>query len=146
MLHQLVYVSRPAPSLTLTDVSAIVAAATDRNEELGMTGFLAFRPGWFLQVIEGSRDNISRLFCRIARDNRHDQVELISVAPIERRMFGQWGMGLAVFAGEQAPIVRRFLAPADADARRLTREDALSLLSELAYERATRPGVSAFAP
>ena len=46
----------------------------------------------YLQVLEGPRVNVSNLFIKISRDERHQNPILISVDDIQQRMFGVWAM------------------------------------------------------
>lgn len=61
---------------------------------LGVTGLLLQENGVILQVLEGPRAAIAPLFLRIAADQRHFDVTLIEVRPIDELCFPRWGMTL----------------------------------------------------
>ncbi len=94
MLKSLLYVSRSRlDSLeSAVQVADIVGSARPRNESLGVTGALIFTEASFAQVIEGSGAALDELMGSILKDNRHDDIRIISICEIEERRFGQWWM------------------------------------------------------
>ncbi|MEH0071461.1 BLUF domain-containing protein [Pannonibacter sp. Pt2-lr] len=66
---------------------AITAAAIKRNAASGLTGCIVFTGQHFLQVLEGSQEDVEDTFGRISRDNRHTDVRVLSEGPIEAREF-----------------------------------------------------------
>jgi len=54
---------------------------------------LCFSEGIFLQVLEGGRSAVNRLYNRIASDSRHTDVELLCYEEIDERHFAGWAMG-----------------------------------------------------
>ena len=93
-LCQLIYVSRATEKMSMRDAMAIVDAASVNNAKIGVTGLLCYGGGYFLQVLEGDGDVVSRTFCRIARDDRHADVRLIDFSMIQARRFEDWSMRL----------------------------------------------------
>ena len=63
-----------------------------RNQTLGITGMLIMCDGWFLQALEGGPQATTRLYNGIAGDERHHDIQLHSVVPIDERMFPDWSM------------------------------------------------------
>ena len=47
----------------------------------------------FLQVLEGGRTAVSKLYNRIASDARHTDVVLLNFDEIDERRFSGWSMG-----------------------------------------------------
>lgn len=92
-LLQLTYRSLPTPACDQAEVMRIVRGARAANLERDVTGYLLYRPGRFLQVLEGPADIVTGLFAGISRDPRHDGVALIGARRIERRTFRRWTMG-----------------------------------------------------
>jgi hypothetical protein len=74
MLGRIVYVSRAAPGLGMTQVCAIVREADARNGAEALSGALLFLDGWFVQLIEGPRERLEARFARIRGDARHAAV------------------------------------------------------------------------
>ena len=92
MMVRLLYVSRPVVPLTTTVTGSILATARAHNAANGITGALCQGQGLFLQVLEGERSAVNRLYGRIMLDRRHQDVELLQLEEIAERRFGQWSM------------------------------------------------------
>lgn len=72
----------------------ILAGARNRNRALGVTGLLLYHRGEFVQLLEGERDAVRKIyFDVILRDPRHTSVNLCWDFDIERRSFPDWSMG-----------------------------------------------------
>ena len=92
MLIRLFYVSTAVGPQTTTVTGSILKAAQAWNTRNGITGVLCQGQGVFLQVLEGERDTVTRLFEGIAADRRHQNVELIHRETITARRYGKWAM------------------------------------------------------
>ena len=131
MLIRLIYASEVAISLTPGSVQAIVDCARAANQRRHITGALAFDSSNFLQVLEGERETVSELFCRIAQDKRHRRVQLLESVAVDERMFATWSMG---FAAADAHGRDTFLRHSSVDhfaPSNLSARSALGLLSTL---------------
>ncbi len=99
-LSQLLYGSEVAPqgfpggSLTAQGLVALHEKSQRQNEEIQVTGILLYNAGHFLQLLEGNAIVIRRLFEKIRRDRRHQNVQQLAFLPVEARLFGSWSMGL----------------------------------------------------
>jgi hypothetical protein len=93
MLVRLMYVSRAVPALDQEELVAILRKSRAANPAHGITGVLCFSEGIFLQVLEGGRGAVNRLYNKIAADARHTQVELLRYEEIGERRFAGWAMG-----------------------------------------------------
>ncbi len=93
MLVRLMYASRAAAAVDQDELVAILRKSKANNPALGITGVLCFSEGIFLQVLEGGRGAVNRLYNRIATDARHTQVELLVYEEIGERHFAGWSMG-----------------------------------------------------
>jgi len=92
MMVRLLYVSRQMAPLTTTVTGSILTTARAHNSANGITGALCQGQGLFLQVLEGERSAVNRLYGRIMLDRRHQDVELLQFEEITERRFGQWSM------------------------------------------------------
>ena len=54
-----------------------------KNKSCGISGVLCSGEGVFLQVLEGERSAVSKLFAIICRDNRHTDIELLHYEEIK---------------------------------------------------------------
>lgn len=92
MLIRLIYVSKAAGQQTPALTEAILRKAQVSNAQHDITGVLCEGQGVFLQVLEGERPNVTRLYGKIAADKRHKDLELIHCESIDHRRYGQWSM------------------------------------------------------
>lgn len=92
MLCQLIYRSRVARRVRFADAEAIAAAAAENNAKLSISGLLLYTPAYFVQVLEGGRAAVELTFARIAKDDRHEEIEALAKREIEERQFGRWAM------------------------------------------------------
>ena len=93
MLVRLMYASRAVPAVDQEELIAILKKSKVNNAKSGVTGALCFSEGVFLQVLEGGRTAVSRLYNRIASDARHTDIVLLNYDEIEERRFSGWSMG-----------------------------------------------------
>ena len=93
MLVRLMYASRAAASVNQDELVAILKKSKVNNPGIGVTGVLCFSSGIFLQVLEGGRNAVSKLYNHIASDPRHHDVVLLSYEEIGERSFAGWSMG-----------------------------------------------------
>ncbi|OQX21220.1 MAG: hypothetical protein BWK80_34050 [Desulfobacteraceae bacterium IS3] len=92
-VYSVIYVSRASDSITHDEIKQILHSARKENSELGITGFLIFNKGYFLQLLEGRQDSVDELLRKIADDRRHDDVRIVLRTFNERRLFSDWTMG-----------------------------------------------------
>jgi hypothetical protein len=92
MQIRLLYVSRAVGPQTTTVTGSILATAQPHNQASGISGVLCQGQGLYLQVLEGERSAVNRLYARILLDRRHHDVELLLLEEIKERRFPQWSM------------------------------------------------------
>lgn len=92
-LIRALYLSRARPGLDENDIRRILEVSRANNAALGITGVLCGGRNDFIQVLEGPETNLIKLYSRILDDPRHSDCTLLSIAPIETRMFNDWSMG-----------------------------------------------------
>jgi hypothetical protein len=97
-MYRLIYKSRANQRIDWEFVSELVSSSEDSNQEAGITGVLLATETHFLQVLEGSFDDVNDLFVHIVRDPRHDKIRLIAFDCVDSRLFGGWAMhGVGIF-------------------------------------------------
>ncbi|MCK7492603.1 MAG: BLUF domain-containing protein [Comamonadaceae bacterium] len=74
----------------------------------------AISEGIFLQVLEGGRSAVNRLYNRIAADPRHAEVELLSYEEIGERRFAGWSMGQVNMSAAEPGAAAEVLGDGDA--------------------------------
>jgi hypothetical protein len=92
MLVRLLYVSSAVGPQTTTVTGSILKTARLFNKESAITGVLCQGQGLYLQVLEGQRSAVNRLYARVVSDQRHKDVELLDYEEITERRFGAWSM------------------------------------------------------
>lgn len=90
-MRQYVYVST-AEQLEQDDVAAILASCQRHNAERGVTGLLLYNGRNFLQLLEGTADDLEWIMHRIERDNRHHGISRLYDEPTETRACPDWAM------------------------------------------------------
>ncbi len=91
-MEQLVYASTAAPAVAGGDVFNIIEQSSRRNPQRGVTGFLVFVNGTFLQYVEGPGTSLDMLLADLERDSRHHSIRVIDRRPRETRAFPKWTM------------------------------------------------------
>lgn len=91
-MHQIVYVSDAKPDLTAVDLFRIIEQSARNNPNAEITGFLIYRGGRFLQLIEGPLMALESLLAKLKHDPRHGSLEVLSRVPIPARSFPRWRM------------------------------------------------------
>ena len=95
-LERLVYGSTATGHTdNLLNMATILAESGRNNARDGLTGALAAHENRYIQVIEGSPQALDGLLRRLATDNRHRDIVIFGRSPVDRRVFGDWGMANA---------------------------------------------------
>lgn len=105
MLIRLLYISRATGAITTTVTGSILESARVHNRVAGITGVLCQGQGLFIQVLEGERSTVNRLYNTIIKDKRHHDVELVAIEEIQARKFPNWSMAHVIIS-ENDPIVQ----------------------------------------
>ena len=72
---------------------------SDRNNSRDqITGFLAERAGYFLQLLEGPEALVRACYARVQSDPRHSQIVLQGEAMADQRLMPNWGHGYVEIA------------------------------------------------
>ena len=92
MLKALIYVSDAKATFSNKDLNSLSQKAYDNNKLRGVTGFMCFQHGQFLQYIEGEDVKVDSLFSVIQSDERHQVVSYITNDMLEKPRFSSWNM------------------------------------------------------
>lgn len=90
-LAQLIYGSRPFGYDDLA-LAGILAIARTNNRRDAITGALICREDIYLQLLEGDSQAVTAAFARIARDDRHTDVNKLWTGDVDARLFPDWAM------------------------------------------------------
>jgi hypothetical protein len=114
-MKQLIYRSRPF-GFDAAMLAGLLTTSRRNNMRDNITGALICRHDLYLQLIEGPPDSIDALYTRIATDDRHLDVMLLTVRDVAMRMFPEWAM-----LDDKAPTL--FWSPAEVAAGALEAAD-----------------------
>jgi len=131
MLVRLLYASRAVPGIDQEELGAILRRSKGHNPTVGVTGVLCFSGGIFLQVLEGGRAQVNRLYNRIAADPRHTDVELLLYEEIGERRFAGWSMGQVNLSRMNPSLLLKYSATATLDPFAVSGKVSLALFDEL---------------
>lgn len=92
MLVRLLYVSKEVENPTVDFAATNLESFKRHNKSNGITGVLLSGNGVFLQVLEGERVTINKLYARILKDTRHTDIELLHYEEIDQRVFYAWSL------------------------------------------------------
>lgn len=99
MLKRILYCSKASGHWSAnvpTDITKIIIQARNFNCANGVTGFLCFRQGYYMQLIEGASTIIDELYQRICADSRHSAiVTLLDENDAGQRCFSSWCLKLS---------------------------------------------------
>ena len=92
-LYSLLYVSQATRPMNESELKDLLEEARESNRAQGITGFLLYFNGSFMQIIEGQRSRILALLERLRRDARHHGLRVVFEGGIQQRAFVGWSMG-----------------------------------------------------
>ena len=92
MLVRLLYVSKEIAEQPSNFAKSNLDQFRINNKISEISGVLCSGDGVFLQVLEGERNAVSKLYVNICRDQRHTDIELLHFEEITDRIFYDWSM------------------------------------------------------
>jgi hypothetical protein len=112
MPYQIIYSSVSSTPMQTEDLQDLLRRAQDNNARQGITGALVYVDGFFLQILEGPMESVSKLMEKIARDLRHETVTVLQAGEVAAAGFSDWTMAyvsataeqVAEWAGLKAPL------------------------------------------
>jgi enamine deaminase RidA (YjgF/YER057c/UK114 family) len=107
MLVRMLYVSRAVGPQTGMVTASVLATAQEKNALHGVSGVLCQGQGLYLQVLEGERAVVNRLFANIVKDPRHNDVQMLAFDEIPRRRYPAWSMAHVLLADDDAMVRMR---------------------------------------
>lgn len=131
MLVRLLYASRSAQPVAPEVIEAILEQSRKHNPELGITGILCQSGEVFMQVLEGGRAPVNRLYNQIVRDERHRDVVLLHYEEIAERRFAGWTMGQVNLAKVNPSTLLKYCETQALDPYAMSGAAAMALLEEL---------------
>jgi hypothetical protein len=107
---QIVYTSTANQEFSTADIERLLLGVRARNKAIGVTGMLVFHDDTFLQALEGEPRAVNEVYASIQGDARHRDIAVLHRGSgFEQRVFGDWPLGFADFAGA-ADFLRGFMS------------------------------------
>lgn len=131
MLVRLMYASRMAKPLDPEELAQILRQSRQQNPANGITGVLCNSGELFIQVLEGSRAAVNRLYSHIVADARHADVTLLAYEEIGERRFAGWAMGQVNVARLNPAMLLKYSETATLDPYAMSGKAAMALFEEL---------------
>jgi hypothetical protein len=128
MLYSLIYYSHSVGTMYTKDMNPILVQSRARNSIQSLTGMLIYvegvfndhAEGRFLQILEGTKKEVTEVYASIKNDLRHNKVTIIKEGPIEERNFSSWKMGYKSYNLARYPDLQFFF---DLDTKSLIYND-----------------------
>ena len=131
MLVRLMYASRPTSPGRADELAAILKSSRHHNPGAGITGLLCCSSTIFLQVLEGGRLAVNRLYHRIATDPRHHDLILLGYDEIDERSFAGWAMGQIDLARLNTALLLKYSESPVLDPYAVSGKVSMALFAEL---------------
>lgn len=130
-LVRLTYASLVTEDFKQSDLKKIIQQSRENNLEKGITGYLLYDDKYFLQSIEGSAEEVNKLYNTIVNDLRHNQVQLLGFEEIENREFTHWNMGYHTSNDVNDDILIKYSNHKKFDPYQLHQKSSVMLLKEI---------------
>ena len=92
IMYSIVYHSTANLDLTAKDISNILETSRHWNKKNDVSGSLIYHNDRFLQILEGDRTILEKLYLHIKKDKRHSAIKLLYKSLIAERTFRKWSM------------------------------------------------------
>ncbi len=94
-LARLLYYSSASEHLQQNDIRSILSKSIKYNTHKNITGVLVYDKHYFMQLLDGDRDEVNELYNRVIQDPRHSNIRLIHYGALAGQRFTEWSMGIA---------------------------------------------------
>lgn len=131
MLVRLLYASRCKEDQLCATLHDIMQRSREHNPKHGITGILCHSDQIFMQVLEGGRDEINRLYTHIIHDPRHTDVVLLAYEEINERRYAGWTMGQANLGKINPSILLKYSPLPELKPHQMSGKMCLALIEEL---------------
>ncbi len=91
-MYQLNYHSVSRPGLGLEDLDQILEEAIAENSSRNISGCRIYHNNRFVQILEGKKKDVLKVYRKIRGDKRHHSVTLLWESDVESRYFDEWNM------------------------------------------------------
>lgn len=133
-LVRLIYTSTITDKFEVSDIARILKIARVKNQAIDVTGLLLFNRRFFLQCLEGERDDVNQIYHKIATDPRHKTPVIIDYQEIVDREFEVWNMGYLQDAERLRELFYKHTKTINFDPYKMNGDTAKALLIDIRNE------------
>ena len=91
-MKAVVYVSEAVKPFVRNQVKELVDISSENNRKVGITGYLSYSDGGFLEYLEGPENAVDELMRVINLDDRHTIKRTLDLGELSQRRFGSWDL------------------------------------------------------
>ena len=95
-MYRIIYLSSAIKILSDDEINDLLTISRENNLKYDITGLLLYSEGNFIQILEGSKENVLKIFEKIKHDSRHRNIITVIKGPIVNRTFSDWKMGFSI--------------------------------------------------
>jgi hypothetical protein len=139
MLVRCLYASQMKSSHSQEVLTQILDSSRRNNTKNGITGVLLTTSKFFVQLLEGGRDEVNDLYNTIVRDDRHERVRMMLYEETAERRFENWTMGKVNVDKINPVLLLKYSVRAELDPMSLSGRSMLALITELVQTNAILP-------
>ncbi len=107
-MYHLVYSSVAVNPFTESDLIKLLEQSRQHNKQHDITGMLLYAQDKFIQVLEGDKTLVNKLYSKIVVDPRHKKVTIVIEGESEERIFKDWSMGFKKLSHQEVQDISGF--------------------------------------
>jgi len=107
-MYHLVYTSHAVEPFSQEELIDLLRESRSVNRQYHITGMLLYLNGKFIQILEGNRDDVQKIYQKILQDKRHQRVIMIMEGNSPGRVFHNWSMGFKMLSHKEFEKITGF--------------------------------------
>ena len=111
-MEYLVFISTAKKLMSDDELLDLLQSARLKNTENNITGMLLYGEGTFMQVLEGEKEDLHRVYNSIQVDLRHRNIIVMVTGMLKERIFSKWSMSFASVNADVLELMEGYLNPA----------------------------------
>lgn len=111
-MEYLVFISTARKLMSDDELLDLLQSARLKNTENNITGMLLYSEGTFMQVLEGKKEDIHRVYNAIQADKRYRNIIVMITGMLNKRIFSKWSMSFASVNANVLELIEGYVNPA----------------------------------
>ncbi|MDG5492342.1 BLUF domain-containing protein [Psychroserpens sp. SPM9] len=100
MFYSIIYQSKAKAEFTIAQIDMMLLKAKQFNKTHNISGCIIYNGHKFLQIIEGQKADIIKLYAKIKADQRHENVITLIETSTHDTLWDDWSMAFYKFTGD----------------------------------------------